>query len=78
VGPRAGLDTEARGKNPLPLPGIEHRSPGHPARLYQYKLKFQTKAILKSTVKENNDSNLTRTYVHDQNSFAYELVVSIK
>jgi hypothetical protein len=23
VGPRAGLDTEARGKNPLPLPGIE-------------------------------------------------------
>jgi hypothetical protein len=23
VGPRAGLDTEATGKNPLPLPGIE-------------------------------------------------------
>jgi hypothetical protein len=32
VGPRAGLDTEARGKNPLPLPGIEPRSPGCPAR----------------------------------------------
>jgi hypothetical protein len=32
VGPRAGLDTEARGKNPLPLPGIEPRSPGRPAR----------------------------------------------
>jgi hypothetical protein len=26
VGPRAGLDTETRGKNPLPLPGIEPRS----------------------------------------------------
>jgi hypothetical protein len=31
VGPRAGLDTEARGKK-LPLPGIEPRSPGSPAR----------------------------------------------
>jgi hypothetical protein len=31
-GPRAGLDTEARGKNPLPPPGIEPRSPGRPAR----------------------------------------------
>jgi len=27
-GPRAGLDTEAREKNPLPLPGIEPGSPG--------------------------------------------------
>jgi hypothetical protein len=26
VGPQAGLDTEARGKNPLFLPGIEPRS----------------------------------------------------
>jgi hypothetical protein len=32
VGPRAGLDTEARGKNPLPLPGIEPRLPRRPAR----------------------------------------------
>jgi hypothetical protein len=32
VGPRTGLDTEARGKNPLPLSGIEPRSPGHPVR----------------------------------------------
>jgi hypothetical protein len=32
VGPRAGLDKEARGKIPLPLPGIELRSPGRPAR----------------------------------------------
>jgi hypothetical protein len=31
VGPRAGLDTETRGKM-SPLPGIEPRSPGHPAR----------------------------------------------
>jgi hypothetical protein len=28
VGPRAGLDTEARGKNLLPLPEIETQSPG--------------------------------------------------
>jgi hypothetical protein len=27
VGPRAGMDTEARGKIFLPLPGIEPRSP---------------------------------------------------
>jgi hypothetical protein len=32
VGPRAGLDTEARDKILSPLPGIEHRSPGHPVR----------------------------------------------
>jgi hypothetical protein len=32
VDPRAGLDTEARGKILSPLPGIEHRSPGRPAR----------------------------------------------
>jgi hypothetical protein len=30
VGPRAGLDTEVRGKILLPLPGIEPRSPGRP------------------------------------------------
>jgi hypothetical protein len=32
VGPRAGLDTEARGKIISPLLGIEPRSPGRPAR----------------------------------------------
>jgi hypothetical protein len=32
VDARAGLDTEARGKNPLPLPGIEPLSPGRLAR----------------------------------------------
>jgi hypothetical protein len=32
VGPRTGLDTQAIGKNSLPLPGIEPRSPGLPAR----------------------------------------------
>jgi hypothetical protein len=32
VGPRAGLDTEARGKILSPLPGIEPRSPDRPAR----------------------------------------------
>jgi hypothetical protein len=33
VGPIAGLDTEARGKIILPLPGIEPRSPGRPAHI---------------------------------------------
>jgi hypothetical protein len=32
VGLRAGLDTEATGKILSPLPGIEPRSPGVPAR----------------------------------------------
>jgi hypothetical protein len=32
VGPRADVDTEVTGKNPLPLPGIEPRPPGRPAR----------------------------------------------
>jgi hypothetical protein len=32
VGPRAGLDTGARGKILSPLPGIEPRSPTRPAR----------------------------------------------
>jgi hypothetical protein len=32
VGPRAGLDTEAKGKILLPLPRIEPRSSGHPVR----------------------------------------------
>jgi hypothetical protein len=32
VGPRAGLDTEVRGKILLPLTGIEPRSPGRPVR----------------------------------------------
>jgi hypothetical protein len=31
VDPRAGLDTEVRGKILSPLPGIEPRSPGRPA-----------------------------------------------
>jgi hypothetical protein len=32
AGPRAGLNTEARGKILSPLPGIELRSPCNPAR----------------------------------------------
>jgi hypothetical protein len=32
VGPRAGLDTEDRGKILSPLPGIESQSPGRPVR----------------------------------------------
>jgi hypothetical protein len=36
VVPRAGLDKEARGKIFSPLPGIEPRSPGRPARRLSY------------------------------------------
>jgi hypothetical protein len=36
VGPRAGLDTETRGKILSPLPGIELRSPGRPALARHY------------------------------------------
>jgi hypothetical protein len=32
VDPRAGLDTQARGKILSPLPGIKPRSPGRPVR----------------------------------------------
>jgi hypothetical protein len=32
VDPRTGLDTDGRGKILSPLPGIEPRSPGRPAR----------------------------------------------
>jgi hypothetical protein len=32
VGPRAGLDTQLRGRILLPLPGIEPQSSGRPAR----------------------------------------------
>jgi hypothetical protein len=32
LGPRVGLDTEVRGRIPSPLPGIEPRSLGRPAR----------------------------------------------
>jgi hypothetical protein len=32
MGPRAGLETECRGKILLPVPGIEPRSPGSPVR----------------------------------------------
>jgi hypothetical protein len=32
AGPRAGLETEDRGKILLPLPGIEPRSPAYPTR----------------------------------------------
>jgi hypothetical protein len=51
VGPRAGLDTEARGKIISPLPGIESRSPGRPARsqtLYcpSYRLKKVTRVSI--------------------------------
>jgi hypothetical protein len=36
MGPRAGLDTEVRGKILSPLPGIEPRPPGRPAVARHY------------------------------------------
>jgi hypothetical protein len=45
VGPSAGLDTEARGKILSPLPSIEHRSPGRPARSHT---KIVHKIVLKT------------------------------
>jgi hypothetical protein len=36
VGPKAGLDTEARGRLLSPLPRIEPPSPGSPARSRHY------------------------------------------
>jgi hypothetical protein len=46
VGPRAGLDTEARGKILSPLPGIESRSPGLPVR--SQTLHWLTELIVRS------------------------------
>jgi hypothetical protein len=50
VGPSAGLDTEARGKILSPLPGIESRSPGRPAR-------SQTLYWLNYPAPNNNNNN---------------------
>jgi hypothetical protein len=51
VGPRADLDTEARGKIFLPLPGIEPRSPGRPARSQTlYCLSYQAPTLQLLTV----------------------------
>jgi hypothetical protein len=49
VGPRAGLDTEAKGKILSPLPWIESRSPGRAARsqtLYCLSYVFKTLFIV--------------------------------
>jgi hypothetical protein len=56
MGPRAGLDTEAREKILSPLPGIECGSPGRPARSQTlYWLSYpahesQKREIIKTTV----------------------------
>jgi hypothetical protein len=51
VGSRAGLDTEITGKILSPLPGIEPRSPGRPARsetLYSlsYPIKISSRKLI--------------------------------
>jgi hypothetical protein len=43
-------------------PRIVHRGP---QRLYQHDLKISHIPIIKSIVKQNNDSNKTCTYIHD-------------
>jgi hypothetical protein len=59
VGPRTGLDTEARGKIISPVPGIEPRSPGRPVRsqtlnwLSYPGSQINTKAIQKSKAAKN-------------------------
>jgi hypothetical protein len=52
VGPRAGLDTEGRGRILSPLPGIEPRSPGRPARRQTlYRLSYRLALVLTSPSK---------------------------
>jgi hypothetical protein len=54
VGPRAGLNTEDRGKILSPLPRIEPRSPGRPARsqtLYCLSYPAHTRSIDRLHVK---------------------------
>jgi hypothetical protein len=57
VGPRAGLDTEARGKIISPLPGIEPRPPSRQYvyiyLIYNY-MTFREMYILPSEVKMIN------------------------
>jgi hypothetical protein len=53
VGPRAGLDTEARGRLLSPLPRIEPPSPGSPARSRHYtELPRITQYLLLSAIQE--------------------------
>jgi hypothetical protein len=57
VSPRAGLDTRGLRKNPLPLLGIEPRSPGRPARSQTiYCLSYPGSKIPRYTIKimQNN------------------------
>jgi hypothetical protein len=57
VGPRAGLDTEATGRILSPLPGIEPRSPGGPARshtLFSLSYPAHTRHIDGGVKKRNN------------------------
>jgi hypothetical protein len=58
VGPRAGLDTEVRGKILSPLLGIEPRSPGRPARSQTlYSLSYLDHNIIIIINNNNNNNN---------------------
>jgi hypothetical protein len=68
VDPRAGLDTEAKGKILLPLPGIEPQSPARPVRsqtLYwlsypgsmQFKIVGEVEAKLRSLLTSPSDAD---------------------
>jgi hypothetical protein len=79
VGPRAGLDTEARGKILSPLPGIEPRSSGGPARSQTlYRLSYQ--AHVSSVYMPNISSTVTlypRTFCNVSNTSASRTVSEI-
>jgi hypothetical protein len=52
VRPIAGLETEARGKNPLPLVGFEPWSPGRPVNKASYKRRNSALRTERSEVRE--------------------------
>jgi hypothetical protein len=63
VGPRAGLYTEAREKNPLPPPGIEKPSPGRPV---PYNVLFLNPVVLRL--------NYNFLFRHVQHQFYHNVV----
>jgi hypothetical protein len=66
VGPRAGLDTEDKRKNPLPLPGIEPRSSGRPARSQTlYCLSYPAHVIRWSTCLMSRSVSLLLTILEE-------------
>jgi hypothetical protein len=66
VGPRAGLNTEARGKIPSPLPGIEPRSPGRPARIQTlYRLSYPAHPVPTNEVMKTESQRYASSGMED-------------